>query len=79
MDGVTPSTKDTTIVPAGTFKKDGPWVIGMSIWRQRQTPGRTGGRMRPRLRPPRTPDIEKLIILDAGYDQEKKQSPTSRT
>ena len=30
MDGVTPSTKDTTVVPAGTFKKDGPWVIGMS-------------------------------------------------
>jgi ribose transport system substrate-binding protein len=30
MDGVTPSTTDTTVVPADAFKKDGPWVIGMS-------------------------------------------------
>ncbi len=72
MDGVTPSTKDTTVVPAGTFKKDGPWVIGMShfgvnanTWTV-QVAHETEGAAAADLR------IEKLIILDAGFDQEKQ-------
>jgi ribose transport system substrate-binding protein len=72
MDGVTPSTTDTTIVPAGTFKKDGPWVIGMSHFGVNANTWTVQVAHETEAAAAADPRIEKLIILDAAFDQEKQ-------
>lgn len=72
MDGVTPSTTDTTIVPAGTFAKDGPWVIGMSDFGVNANTWTVQLAHETEAAAAMDPRIEQLIILDAGFDQEKQ-------
>ena len=72
MDGVTPSTKDTTVVPAGTFKKDGPWVIGMSHFGVNANTWTVQVAHETEAAAAKDSRIEKLIILDAGFDQAKQ-------
>ncbi len=74
MDGVTPHPDDSTMTEAGAFKKDAPWVIGMShfgvnanTWTvqvSHEAEGAAAADSR----------IEKLIMLDAGFDQAKQVS-----
>lgn len=74
MDGVTARAGNNPTVEAGKFKKDGPWVIGMShfgvnanTWTVQvahETQGAADGDDR----------ISKMIILDAGFDQKKQVS-----
>jgi len=72
MDGVTPSTKDTTVVPAGTFKKDGPWVIGMSHFGVNANTWTVQVAHETEAAAAKDDRIEKLIILDAGFDVAKQ-------
>lgn len=72
MDGVTARAENNPSVPAGKYKKDGPWVIGMShfgvnanTWTVQvahETEGAAAADKR----------INKMIILDAGFDQKKQ-------
>ena len=72
MDGVTASTKDATVVPAGKFKKEGPWVIGMSDFGVNANTWTVQVAHETEAAAAADPRIEKLIILDAGFDQEKQ-------
>jgi ribose transport system substrate-binding protein len=72
MDGVTPSTTDTTVVPADAFKKDGPWVIGMSNFGVNANTWTVQVAHETEAAAAADPRIEKLIILDAAFDQEKQ-------
>lgn len=72
LDGVTPSTKDTSIVPAGRFKKDGPWVIGMSHFGVNANTWTVQVAHETEAAAAKDDRIEKLIILDAAFDQEKQ-------
>lgn len=72
MDGVTARPGDNPTVEAGKFKKDGPWVIGMSdfgvnantwtvqVAHESEAAAKKDGR------------ISKFILLDAGFDQKKQ-------
>lgn len=72
MDGVTARAENNPSVEAGKYKKDGPWVIGMShfgvnanTWTVQvahETEGAAAADKR----------ISKMIILDAGFDQKKQ-------
>ena len=72
MDGVTPSTTDTTMVPAGAFAKEGPWVIGMSHFGVNANTWTVQVAHETEAAAAADPRIEKLIILDAAFDQEKQ-------
>ena len=72
MDGVTPSTQDTSIIPAGTFQKEGPWVIGMSDFGVNANTWTVQVAHETEAAAAVDPRIERLIILDAGFDQEKQ-------
>lgn len=72
MDGVTPSTTDTSVVPAGTFAKEGPWVIGMSDFGVNANTWTVQVAHETEAAAAADPRIERLIILDAGFDQEKQ-------
>lgn len=72
MDGVTPRTGENPIVAAGTFKKEGPWVVGMShfgvnanTWTVQVAHEAQGAADNDKR-------IEKLIMLDANFDQAKQ-------
>ena len=72
MDGVTPVAGDNPTVAAGKYKKDGPWVIGMShfgvnanTWTVQvahESQGVADG----------NDNVEKFILLDADFDQKKQ-------
>jgi ribose transport system substrate-binding protein len=72
MDGVTPSTTDTAVVPAGLFETEGPWVIGMSHFGVNANTWTVQVAHETEAAAAADPRIEKLIILDAGFDQEKQ-------
>ncbi len=72
MDGVTASTKDTTVVPAGKYKKDGPWVIGMSHFGVNANTWTVQVAHETEAAAAKDKRIEKLIILDAAFDQAKQ-------
>lgn len=72
MDGVTPSTLNTTVVPAGSFQKDGPWVIGMSHFGVNANTWTVQVAHETEAAAAKDDRIEKLIILDAGFDQAKQ-------
>jgi ribose transport system substrate-binding protein len=72
MDGLTTRADDNPVVEAGKYKKDGPWVIGMShfgvnanTWTV-QVAHEAEGAAKKDTR------IAKFILLDAGFDQKKQ-------
>ena len=72
MAGVTPRAGDNPAAPAGKFKKDPPWVIGMSdfgvnanTWTVQVAHESQGAAAKDKR-------ISKFILLDAGFDQKKQ-------
>lgn len=71
MDGVTPKPGDNPKVEAGTYKKNCPWVIGMSdfgvnanTWTVQVAHEAEAAT--------KNSCIKKFILLDAGFDQKKQ-------
>lgn len=72
MDGVTPNPDDKSIVEAGKFKKDGPWVIGMSHFGVNANTWTVQVAHEADYAASKDTRISKFIMLDAGFDQKKQ-------
>ncbi|MCW1920526.1 substrate-binding domain-containing protein [Rhodobacter sp. KR11] len=72
MDGVTPNPDNTTVIEAGKFKKDGPWVIGMSHFGVNANTWTVQVSHEADFAASKEPRIAKFITLDAGFDQKKQ-------
>jgi ribose transport system substrate-binding protein len=72
MDGVTVREGDNPVVEAGKFKKDGPWVIGMSHFGVNANTWTVQVAHETEAAAKKDPRVSKVIILDAGFDQKKQ-------
>ena len=72
LDGVTARAGDNPVVEAGTFKKDGPWVIGMSHFGVNANTWTVQVAHETEAAAAKDDRVSKLIILDAGFDQKKQ-------
>ena len=72
MDGVTPRPGDNPVVEAGKYKKDCPWVIGMSHFGVNANTWTVQVAHESEAAAKKNPCIKKFILLDAGFDQKKQ-------
>lgn len=72
MDGVTPNPDDAGIVEAGAFKKDGPWVIGMSHFGVNANTWTIQMAQEAQAAAAKNGQIANFILLDANIDQTKQ-------
>jgi ribose transport system substrate-binding protein len=72
MDGVTPRGGDNPVVAAGTFKKEGPWVIGMSHFGVNANTWTVQVAHESEAAAKKDSRISKFVLLDAGFDQKKQ-------
>lgn len=72
MDGVTPRQGDNPLTEAGKFKKDCPWVVGMSHFGVNANTWTVQVAHESAAAAAKNPCIEKFILLDAGFDQKKQ-------
>lgn len=72
LDGVTAREGDNPTVEAGKFKKDGPWVIGMSHFGVNANTWTVQVAHETEAAAAKDSRISKFILLDAGFDQKKQ-------
>lgn len=72
MDGVTPRAGDNPLSDAGKYKKDCPWVIGMSHFGVNANTWTVQVAHESEAAAKKNSCIEKFILLDAGFDQKKQ-------
>lgn len=72
MDGVNAVAGDNPTVPAGKYKKDGPWVIGMSHFGVNANTWTVQVAHESQGVADANDNISKFILLDAGFDQKKQ-------
>ncbi|TIN81392.1 MAG: ABC transporter substrate-binding protein, partial [Mesorhizobium sp.] len=72
MDGVAPRPDDTRMTAAGAFKKDPPWVIGMSDFGVNANTWTVQVAHEAENAAAKDKRISKFILLDAGFDQKKQ-------
>jgi ribose transport system substrate-binding protein len=72
LDGVTARGGDNPTVPAGKYKKDGPWVIGMSHFGVNANTWTVQVSHESAAAAAQDSRIAKFILLDAGFDQKKQ-------
>lgn len=72
LDGVTARGGDNPTVPAGKYKKDGPWVIGMSHFGVNANTWTVQVSHESAAAAAKDSRIAKFILLDAGFDQKKQ-------
>ena len=72
LDGVTAPTENNPTVPAGKYKKDAPWVIGMSSFGVNANTWTVQVAHEAEAAAARDKRISKFILLDAGFDQKKQ-------
>ncbi|WP_281407587.1 substrate-binding domain-containing protein [Mesorhizobium sp. B2-8-3] len=72
LDGVTARAGDNPAVEAGKFKKDPPWVIGMSHFGVNANTWTVQVAHEAEAAAAKDKRISKFILLDAGFDQKKQ-------
>ena len=72
LDGVTARGGDNPTVEAGKFKKDPPWVIGMSHFGVNANTWTVQVAHEAEAAAAKDKRIAKFILLDAGFDQKKQ-------
>lgn len=72
LPGVTARQGDNPTVEAGKYKKDGPWVIGMSAFGVNANTWTVQVAHETQAAADRDQRISKFILLDAGFDQKKQ-------
>lgn len=72
LPGVTARQGDNPTVEAGKYKKDGPWVIGMSAFGVNANTWTVQVAHETQAAADREKRISKFILLDAGFDQKKQ-------
>jgi ribose transport system substrate-binding protein len=72
LDGVTARGGDNPTVAAGKYKKDGPWVIGMSHFGVNANTWTVQVSHETAAAAAKDSRIAKFILLDAGFDQKKQ-------
>ena len=72
MDGVTARPGDNPVVEAGKYKKDCPWVIGMSDFGVNANTWTVQVAHEAEAAAAKNSCIKKFILLDAGFDQKKQ-------
>ena len=72
LDGVTARAGDNPTVEAGKFKKDPPWVIGMSHFGVNANTWTVQVAHETEAAAAKDKRIAKFILLDAGFDQKKQ-------
>lgn len=72
LDGVVARGGDNPVVEAGKYKKDGPWVIGMSHFGVNANTWTVQVAHESEAAANKDSRISKFILLDAGFDQKKQ-------
>ena len=72
LDGVTTPTENNPTVEAGKYKKDAPWVIGMSSFGVNANTWTVQVAHEAQAAADRDERITKFVLLDAGFDQKKQ-------
>lgn len=72
LDGVTAREGDNPTVEAGKFKKEGPWVIGMSAFGVNANTWTVQVAHETEAAAAKDDRISKFILLDAQFDQKKQ-------
>ncbi|NEI72623.1 substrate-binding domain-containing protein [Rhizobium lusitanum] len=72
LDGVTTPAENNPTVEAGKYKKDAPWVIGMSSFGVNANTWTVQVAHEAEAAAARDKRIAKFILLDAGFDQKKQ-------
>ena len=72
LDGVTTPAENNPSVEAGKYKKDAPWVIGMSSFGVNANTWTVQVAHEAEAAAARDKRISKFILLDAGFDQKKQ-------
>lgn len=72
LDGVTTPADNNPTVEAGKYKKDAPWVIGMSSFGVNANTWTVQVAHEAEAAAARDERIAKFILLDAGFDQKKQ-------
>lgn len=72
MEGVTQRAGDNPLSEAGKYKKDCPWVIGMSHFGVNANTWTVQVAHESEAAAKKNSCIEKFILLDAGFDQKKQ-------
>lgn len=72
LDGVTARAENNPSVEAGKFKKDAPWVIGMSSFGVNANTWTVQVAHEAQAAADRDKRISKFVLLDAGFDQKKQ-------
>jgi hypothetical protein len=78
LDGVTTRAENNPSVEEGKYKKDAPWVIGMSSFGVNANTWTVQVAHEAQAAADRDKRITKFVLLDAGFDQ-KKQVADSRS
>lgn len=72
LDGVTTPAENNPTVEAGKYKKDAPWVIGMSSFGVNANTWTVQVAHEAEAAAARDKRITKFVLLDAGFDQKKQ-------
>ena len=72
LDGVTTRAENNPTVEAGKYKKDAPWVIGMSSFGVNANTWTVQVAHETQAAADRDERISKFVLLDAGFDQKKQ-------
>ncbi|MBU0831219.1 MAG: substrate-binding domain-containing protein [Alphaproteobacteria bacterium] len=72
LDGVTTPTENNPTVDAGKYKKDAPWVVGMSSFGVNANTWTVQVAHEAEAAAAKDKRISKFILLDAGFDQKKQ-------
>ncbi|MFB2549959.1 ABC transporter substrate-binding protein [Ensifer soli] len=72
MDGLTVREGDNPSVEAGKYRKDAPWVIGMSSFGVNANTWTVQVAHEAQAAADRDQRISKFVLLDAGFDQKKQ-------
>jgi ribose transport system substrate-binding protein len=72
MDGLTTRAENNPVVEAGKYKKDGPWVIGMSAFGVNANTWTVQVAHETKAAADKDKRISKFVLLDAGFDQKKQ-------
>ncbi|NTA83815.1 ABC transporter substrate-binding protein [Agrobacterium tumefaciens] len=72
LDGVTTPGENNPTVEAGKYKKDAPWVIGMSSFGVNANTWTVQVAHEAEAAAARDKRITKFVLLDAGFDQKKQ-------
>ncbi|OBZ97526.1 ABC transporter substrate-binding protein (plasmid) [Pararhizobium polonicum] len=72
LDGVTTPSENNPTVEAGKYKKDAPWVIGMSSFGVNANTWTVQVAHEAEAAAARDKRITKFVLLDAGFDQKKQ-------